>query len=106
MFVGETILQVVSPLPLPIHEDRFVRGGLNRNRLPRTKHSALFFLDEEMNGLVLGLKILPMRQRQSFVLAIAFFPLLKMQVLARRLKSLLAVCDSQSPRRRHLLRQR
>ena len=108
MVVGETILQVVSPLPPPIHfHRRFLRGGLHPNRLPRTKHSALFFLDEEMNGLgVFGLKILPTKQRQSFVLAIVFFPLLKLQLLDCRLRSLLAVCDIQSPHRRDLLGQR
>ena len=108
MVVGEMILQVVSPLPPPIHDHhRFLRGGLHPNRLPRTKLSALFFLDEEMNELgVFGLKILPMKQRQSFALAIVLFPLLKLPLLGRRLKSFLAACNIQSPHQRHLLGQR
>ena len=70
-------------------------------------HPGLSFLGEVMTETesVLGWLILSM-QRQSFFLAIFFFPLLKHCHLARHLGSLLVVCDTRPLHQRHLREKR
>jgi hypothetical protein len=99
-------LKAVPPLPPRIRGPRrFLHYAQIQNQLPRMKHLGLSFLGEVMTESVLGWLILSM-QRQSFFLAIFFFPLLRHCRLARHLGSLLVVCDTRPLHQRHLREKR